>query len=73
MLAFVKIQKTVFECGRIRKSVFYENRVLFSLGVTSKNRYLLFFFFYVVVQRRIFVRHVSDLKILKTFFLWSNK
>ena len=41
MLGFEKFVKTVFECGRISKSAWYENRDLFLVALMSKNRFSL--------------------------------
>ena len=63
--------KIVFECAHIRKSALYEQRGLFLVAVTLKNRFLYSFCDWFV-KMRFFVSFVNGRKTLNTsFFVWS--
>ena len=67
MLAVAKFLKTVFEYGRISKSVLYEHRGLFLVAVMSKNRSVLSFC-KLSYNFRTFLRCVSGREIFKNYF-----
>ena len=67
-LAIANFLKIVFECAHIRKSAPYEQRGLFLVAVTLKNRFF-YSFCEWFVKVRFFVSFVNGRETLKTIFL----